>query len=432
MNIQGWGEIIPQLCAFFVVLRRRRKELTPFNLFLSGRPGTNKTEGIVELARFLGHRAAMVDSSTLDDASELAGIVDLQANRERGEARIIRGELLDSDVLVLDEFLNARKHVLPQFRLVLQGYLVMLGKRVDMPVKAIVGTGNLSGDMEFGEANLLDSPTADRFAMLIKVPSLQDMKAEEVAAILRSDETSSFEEAFRAAFEGANHYFDEVERDSDERTTVYLQALLGQLRGSPFAFEGRRGKLLRQFIFAAIALCRAQPERDVATTVWSVVRDCLSYHKLSGIDLDEQSLKIAHEIAFQLACKDTVEAKIAAEPDLASQVALLVKNLSRVTPITKADVLGRVIRNGDVALKLAVCDLVRTPLFEQEPRELKALFERLELKAEHPVQLSAEQMIKLSGMSAAEVLIFELAGGNEQEMAKLLDRVQTYLKSWIG
>ena len=192
MKINGWNAIIPQLTAFFVVLTRRPGGLTPFNLFLCGLPGSNKTEGILDLAQFLGHRVQLVDASTLDDVSELAGVVDLSANRERGEARLIEGDLLKTDVLVLDEFLNARAHVVPQFRLLLQGHMVMLAKRVPISVQAIIGTGNLSCDMEEGQAQELDSPTADRFAMIVRVPSLSEMSKKDILAILNDECDGSF------------------------------------------------------------------------------------------------------------------------------------------------------------------------------------------------------------------------------------------------
>ena len=75
-QIIGWEKIMPELAAFFTALKMRTKnknDLTPFNLFLSGRPGTNKTHGILHLCECLGFTVGIIDCSTLDDVAELAG-----------------------------------------------------------------------------------------------------------------------------------------------------------------------------------------------------------------------------------------------------------------------------------------------------------------------------------------------------------------------
>jgi hypothetical protein len=433
MNINGWDPIIPQLTAFFVVLKRRPESFTPFNLFLCGGPGTNKTEGILELSRFLGHSVQLIDASTLDDVAELAGVVNLNANRERGEAKLIEGDLLKANVLVLDEFLNARAHVLPQFRLVLQGYMVMMARRVEMSVQAIIGTGNLSSDMQEGEANVLDSPTADRWALVVRVPSLSEMSRDDITAILNSECSGSFARAFEHAMEGADACYDRVSSQENGKVTAYMRSMVSQLSGTPFALEGRRAKLLKQFVFAAIALAFAERDRDLSETIWQIAHDCLTYHRLSGVHLDIAKLRNAHDAAFNATMTDNaVEAMIAAESDLSAKLALIVEHRQGVSPITKVDVFGSVIASDDIALKLACLDLVRSPAFAGEPKELRSMIERIDFhQLAQPVQLDAGQLLVLSRMSPAQALTFGLAGGDRARMDDIMGRVNRHLERWL-
>lgn len=220
MNIIGWDRIIPQLAVFFATIDRRPGGLSPFNLFLSGEPGSNKSEGALAIAELCQLTVQLVDCSTLDDVSELAGVVDLHANREKGEAKLIEGDLLKAQILVLDEFLNTRKHVVPQFRLMLQGKLVLLGKNVPVKIKAIVAAGNLSEDMKEGEAHVLDSPTADRFAMLVRVPALSELSVEHAAAIIEGRVDSPFAPAFLGAVQGIKSNFNRVASEWSPHVTL--------------------------------------------------------------------------------------------------------------------------------------------------------------------------------------------------------------------
>jgi len=431
MNVIGWGNIVPQLAAFFSVLKRRPNHYTPFNLFLSGKPGTNKTEGIEGLAQFLGLTAGIVDSSTLDDVSELAGVVDLRANRERGESRLIEGELLKTEILILDEFLNTRPHVLPQFRLLLQGKLVLMGKPVPMATRTIVATGNLSEEMQEGQANLLDSPTADRFAMVVTVPSLWEMEADERRAIAEGRIHQGFAEAFAKAIQGIDRQFELVEKELAAHVTSYLDSLGMALVGTAFGFEGRRMKLLRQFVIAALALCRTDQSRKVGDTVYVVVRDCLTYHRLSGLELDESILRNAHEASVEVFDNIGVEALVSNEPELAGKVGLVASHLSEVSAVTKADVFGHVVACGDVALQIAVQELVATPRFLGQPAELGAMVQRIQFPLpEDGLRLTPQKLAELSQLSQAEVSIFEICGGDREKMAELQDEARKHLASW--
>lgn len=429
MNIVGWSKIVPQLAVFFAVLKRRPNSLTPFNLFFSGKPGTNKSEGVLKLAELLGLSAHLIDSATLDDVSEIAGMIDLKANRERGEATLIEGDALRRDLLVLDEFLNTRAHVVPQFRLFLQGRLTLFARDVPMDVRSIVAAGNLSDDMEQGEANVLDSPTADRFVMIVQTPSLVEMTADEVSAVLEDRGSDEFARIFARAVAAVDSGFEGAEKLYGASVTGFVRSLVVQLNGTPFAFEGRRGKLLRMFALAALALADAEPERDRKETVWSVVRDCLSYHRLSGMKLDIPALQAAFEIAYLSLENATIESEIVAEQSLARKVALLVRYLGQVSPLTKADVLGKVVVSGDLALQLACMELVHSPLFAAEPAELKAFVDRTELP-QTSVQLSPDRLVALSEMTPAEALLYQLSGGEEQAMERLTGKVRGHLSDW--
>ena len=430
MNIVGWNNITPQLAAFFAVLKRLPAlSGTPFNLFVSGYPGTNKTEGMVELARYLDLTAALVDSSTLDDVSELAGQIDLRANREDGESRLIEGDLLKRQVLVLDEFLNVRPHVLPQFRLMLQGKLVLMAKEVEMSVRSIIGTGNLGAEMLEGDANVLDSPTADRFAMVVTVPRLHEMSLSEQKAILAGDEDSSFADSFRQAYEAIDAIYDAVESESGQKVTSYVLSLSRQLSDSPFAFEGRRAKLVRRFVIATLALCKAEAHRDQNETLYEVVRDCLSYHQLSGVDLDYVLLRMAHQEALLAMNGTLLESTIAEAPSLAEKIAIVVENLDAVTPDTKALVFGQVLDCDDIPLQLACTKLVHMPRFDGQPAELIAMIDRIA----YPFPAGGvrfEQLAEMSGASQVELIAFEIANGSREETAKLMSGVHAYLNQW--
>jgi hypothetical protein len=430
-KIIGWDSVLPQLVSFFAVLRRRPNGFTPFNLFLSGNPGTNKSEGALRLARALGYQAEIIDTSTLDDVAELAGVTDLRANRERGEASLIEGVFLKADVLVVDEFPNARPHVLPMFRLLLQGKYSLMGQPVEINCRCMIGTGNLQSEMVEGQANALDSPTADRFAMVVRVPSLTEMDADDAAAILEDRTSAKFADAFGRALEGTDRLFAQVEAEAGGRATRYVQSLVGSTKGTLFAFEGRRGKLLRQFVIAAMALCRAEPNMDLERTIWQVVRDVLSYHRLSGLELDLAQLESFHRIAYQNMGDVTVEGLIAGEPEPSKKIAILMANLAAVTAITKVSVLGEGLKSTNIGLVLAIKEIVASQLFEGQPSELRALVERAPLPfATRGVTLTSATLAKLAEMSAGERAAFELADGDESRAAALLAEMREHLDRW--
>lgn len=440
MNIIGWDGIVPQLAVFFATIDQHPGGLSPYNLFLSGEPGSNKSEGALAMAALLGLSVQLVDCSTPDDISELAGVVDLNANRERGEAKLIEGDLLKTDILVLDEFLNTRKHVVPQFRLLLQRKLVLYGKDVPIKVKAIVAAGNLTEDMKEGEAHVLDSPTADRFAMLVRVPSLSELSVEHAAAIIEGRTDSPFAAIFRNAVAGIRGTIGGVSDSTYRHITLYVQTVLAHVKGTPYHFGGRRARLLHLFVLGALALCEFEQQRDRSETVWQVVRDCLSYHRLSGLTLDEGLLRQAHDLAMSVFDRkgDTlIEARISAEPILANKIGLVLKHPNHVSLITKVHVFGQVVAGSDRDLQFACRILAGSPVFANEPAEISALLRSGFLPpAEFWQSLegwNAEEAGKWSSLSPEACMAWWarwMAGEYQGETARLLSAARQYLASW--
>lgn len=450
MKIHGWEPIIPQLAAYFVVREYEADPLSPFNLFLVGEPGTNKTGGLLDIAKTLDVSMSHIDASTLDDIAELAGIVDLGANRNRSEARMIKGTLLSSKILFLDEFLRTRGHVMQQLCLLLQGKLTLLGKEFEeMETESIVAAGNLSANLQEGQALTLDSAIADRYAMVLDVPPLYQMSNDDANGILERREGVAFEAAFKAAMAAIESNFEGVAKRHKLQIRNYVRILCQQL-GKPeetastakgndydrkkkmFSFNGRRGQILMQFVTAAIALCKGQPERDLKETIWQCVRDCLSYHRLSGFDLDMTLLKSKHEEVYQLSFSDNpIESMIAAEPTLAGKLSLMVDYLAEISPITKADLMRMVIESDNTAVQLAVIDMVQSPVFAKEPADLRGMIARLDLgKRATPFNAGTEHLLAISQMSQAESLAYGLSGGDQKKTRAIMAEVNTHLVRW--
>ncbi len=431
MNVIGWNSIVAQLAVFFAVLKRRPNHGTPFNLFLTGNPGTNKTEGSKDLMKFLGYTVAGIDCAIIDDVSELAGIVDLNANRNLGEKKIIEGSLLQSDILVLDEFLNTRPHVMPQFRRFLQGELLLLADPVPMKTRAIIATGNLTTDMQSGQANDLDSPTADRFALIVHIPSLFEMNRSQQEAILEGMESDGFAVEFTQALQAIDGQYETIEKKYGWHATRFVLALGDALQSTPYAFEGRRAKLLRSFVIAALTLSYNDKRFDMYDVVWNIVRDCLSYHKLSGVELDETVLLAAHQGAIAVLQNLDIEAQIAIEQTISEKIHLVIQHLDEISPITKLDVLVNAVTAGDDnALKIAVKTLAENPRFSTQPPELLKLMRDISLSYPSNVRLTPKELAQFARMSNEEKLAYEICAGDQNEANRLLVFVDTYLKQW--
>lgn len=440
-HIIGWQRNRISLAAFFAILERRPEGLTPFNMFFSGEPGTAKTEGALLLGRLLGKTVALVDSSTLDDIAELAGVVDIHANRTLGENKLILGDLLKAEILVLDEFLNTRPHVMSQYRLMLQGKLTICGKVVPMATRAIIGTANLSTDMLAGSANEVDSPTADRWAMIVEVPSLVVMTSAEVDAIIDDEPYGDFAGVLARTIEGMRENFKDTESELDKPVTLYVRTMVSQFgKGSPFACQGRRAKLLKSFVMAAMSLVRAEPGLSMDATVWEVVRDCLTYHRLSGLALEIPKLESAHKLAMAVlreAMNNQIEAFVAAEADVPTKFGLVIRHADQVTPVTKAEVFGQAAGSDDLAFLTACRIVVQSPWGIGQPAGLAELlrtgkkpaaefFEKLpgmtlELADKWPTLAAAERFSWWTGW---------LAGDHSPETNRFMAQVRQYLESW--
>ena len=194
LNVIGWERIIPELATFFVTVKKVKEEgyknglidLSPCNLFLTGLPGTNKTGGAMGIGKFFSFVTAMIDIATVDDIGEVIGITNLAKLSQTGEAELVRGETADAEVMLLDEILNIAPHVARQGRQLLQGHYKAYGRTVPLNWKTIISTGNTDADMEgYGQMVTMDLPTAKRFLMTVKVPSLREMSREAQKAVIR-------------------------------------------------------------------------------------------------------------------------------------------------------------------------------------------------------------------------------------------------------
>jgi hypothetical protein len=440
-HIIGWQRVRVSLAAFFAVLERRTDDLTPFNIFFSGKPGTGKTEGAVLLAKILGKTVAVIDSSTLDDIAELAGVVDIHANRTLGKNQLILGDLLQAEILVLDEFLNTRPHVMSQFRLMLQGKLTICGNVVALKTKAIIGTSNLSSDMLVGVANEVDSPTADRWSVIVEVPALEDMSSAEIDAIIDDEPFGDFEGVFLRTLAAMADNYNSTAAVFGKAVTLYVRTMLGHFAsGSPFGFQGRRAKQLKQFILSAIALCQSEAELDVDEIVWQIVRDCLSYHRLSGLQLEFDKLESAHKLSMAVmheSLHNKAEAYIASESEVAVKVGLVIEHHAEVSAVTKAEVFSEVAASSDLALLTACRIVAQSPWGCGQPSGIVDVLKT-------GIRPSAEFFAGLAGLTP------ELAGGwlevepaqrlahwidwvngsYTPETNKLMAQVRRYLQSW--
>jgi hypothetical protein len=386
-DIFGWEIILPELASFFGVLEHRAQSEhaevvgTPFNLFLHGRAGTNKTAGILKLVShldFSGRRLSIkkIDSSTVHDVAEMAGVVDLHANREEGIAKLIEGDLLKADVLLLDEFLNVQPHVAPQFRLFLQRVLVVLAREVEMQNKCLVATGNLSPDMNVGVANTLDDPTADRFAMLVTVPCFSNLSQGDQVAILERKQSSAFEDALQRQVQNVSNILTDEEflEAHNPAITMYVLKVVEQLKDSELEPEGRRVQLLRDFVIAAYGCADRDNPSDVHEKVRRVMRACLSTPKLSGIDEDVfQKLNVAHDAAAMFLIGTVSESAlyVYSAPNIRERVRRALNCLSDLDVSEKIDLANSVMEQKDPILKLAFIHILGSAVFENEPAQFQ-------------------------------------------------------------
>jgi MoxR-like ATPase len=433
-SIIGWLKNLVPLAVFFRFVKQRSNadDLLPFNLFISGYPGTNKTNGMTLLPTLLNLSARRVHCATIDDVSELVGVPDLRGIREESKLGFIMGELLGADVLVLDEMLDVRPHVKSQLLLFLQRELVLFGKRIPMQTRTVIGTGNLATDLRHGTANELKSSEADRFAMVLEAPSLWDMQRKDMETVITSRSgDDSFLKEFLRAVEDIDRLYQAVERDFSAQIQRYIFSLGTALKGTDFHFEGRRAQLLYQFLAGTWALCLAQPERKLEECILSVVTACLSYHKLSGVQLDMNKLAGAHATAMESMGHGSIEGLISLEPELENKVGLLVRHLDRAGTYTKTAVLDEVLERGSAPLRLACRHLVASSKFAEQPPDLRGLVERAKLPyPQGQVKLTLEDMGRYCDMSQMEVDALQLSGGDGTAAGALLSQTCDILSSW--
>jgi hypothetical protein len=297
---------------------------------------------------------------------------------------------------------------------------------------ARIGTGNLSTDLLHGEVNVIDSADADRFALVITAPTLVSMSKQDQIAIICSMDDARFENAFLRAVEQIKEKYDEVCEELGELVTRYIQTMLAQTQGTYYEFEGRRARILHSLILGGLALCRAQTDRDQKETIWTITRDSLSYQRLTGLQIEEQKLRVAHDTAVAVLENASIDALIAATSDLGEKLDLTVANLKRVSIITKSDVFSLALECDDAALRIALRELVEQPLFADEPSELAALVRRLPFPfPQGGVQrVYPKKLIELARMSRLEAIAYETAAGSKEQATILLERVNNHLRRW--
>jgi MoxR-like ATPase len=454
MHIVWWDHLIPSLAVWATAVERREESLTPLNICVTGNPGTAKTQALLAILKLLHTRRGLrkkrgigfVDASTLDDFSELAGVVNIGGNVNREVNEIIPGDLLDKFYLFLDELMNMRRHLEPQMRNVLQGRMTINGKEIEMKTRAIVATGNLTVDMGgYGEAEPLKEPMADRFALVCEAPSMQEMNPEARIAVIEGQPYGNFNEKLLNAVAGIEAKYSDVEEKMGRAATLYVVDLLSNLvddkeHSAAFLFEPRRGILLRQFVLGALALCEAEPESyNKYDTVYALVRDCLSFRKLSMAEkLDDAPLRNAHYAAFQVFENFTVDHLISWENDLDQKIKLIIKYSKKVSDltmivsdVTKAEVARQVRASDNDIMKIACQVLVQSDVFKSQSKLVREKWSEIHPHLLHePLHLEAAEWLSFNAMSPAQQYLFELACKDPGEIARLENQLQGYLDLW--
>lgn len=103
-----------------------------------------------------------------------------------------------------------------------------------------------------------------------------------------------------------------------------------------------------------------------------------------------------------------------------------------MSPITKADVFGKVIDSGDVPLQLACLELVNHPLFADNlPGALRGLVEGIQYPTPADgLPLSNDLALAYASMSGSEVIAFQVALGDTSKKERLLDQMREHLVRW--
>lgn len=429
MNVIGWNKILPQLACFYSLVKRLPADEPPLSLFLVGWPGSNKTKGLTGMSRGVGFTAEFIDSGQLDEINELAGVADIGANVRESQAKVIPSDLVRAVILIIDEFLNLRPHVQSQARHMMHGNLWVFGKKQEVAWRGIVSGGNLQEHMLQGDAVRLDTPTADRWLFVVTVPSLLEMEADDMAAVIERRKSGGFERDLKQAIEGIEKHYQAVERDFGAHATRYVCSIVKKVSNEA-RVEGRRGQIMRDAVIAAMALQRAQPDRQMDDTIYTVVHDMLVYGKLSGLKVSDAEVKSWHDGAMAAMGNMDAETMVAEAPTLDEKIAVLIANLPLISAPTKAAVFGEeLLQCGDLLIKLACKKLIETPVFAGEPAHLKDIIESVPLPGVQ-FKINAGKMRRMSQLTPANAAIFEAADGDEQRMSALTLQVDALLLRW--
>jgi hypothetical protein len=265
------------------------------------------------------------------------------------------------------------------------------------------------------------------------------MSDEDLDGLLRGLKSERFVALFEEAFSAVKDNFEATAKRWEFEILRFVKLMIKSLGKNgpqkvrtPFAIEGRRGKALMKICAASLTLSENCPRYKRKETMWDFVKACLSYHRLSGLELPMQMLRTEFEACYDLAFSEkAIESQIATTPELADKITLMVRNIKDVSGLTKSTLIGEVIESRDRALSLACVQLVESDVWKDQPQEARAMMNRVNLnKLGSPIQAKSEHMILISRMSKTQSLAFGLSHGDLGQMRELLSEVKGHLVNW--
>ena len=171
---------------------------------------------------------------------------------------------------------------------------------------------------------------------------------------------------------------------------------------------------------------------DLDSVVWKVTKSVFSYVELMGVETpDFSKLQLAHQAGLEFLKVAGVEAVIFSAQTLSEKVKLMAEYRDQISAITKISVVEEVVNSRDLALKLAVAELLSTVTFSNEPAELRGLIERSLPVEEREVEIRNLKIVsKLAQMSKFEALVFKFNNFDDSATQTTLRQAKQYLAEW--